>query len=188
MNQINKDGFIPFYGGYRHLFSYQKSEIVYDATIYFCDRFFSKYDRTVGQMTQAARSGKQNIAEASMASGLSKETEITLTNVAYASLEELKLDYEDFLRSNNLKLWEKNDPKIERIRELNRSVKQATYDTFKKAIEHKDPEISANSIICLIKLTCFLLSQQIKSLEKDLVNNGGIRERIKNARINKRKS
>ena|ERR1017187_2638169 len=101
----NNDGFIPVHGGYRNLITYQKSEIIYDGTVYFTKRFFQKYDRTIDQMIQAARSGKQNIVEASMASATSKETEIKLTNVARASLEELLIDYEDFLRTNKLKRW-----------------------------------------------------------------------------------
>ncbi|MGH2565220.1 MAG: four helix bundle protein [Ginsengibacter sp.] len=92
----NNEGFIPVHGGYRKLITYQKAEIIYDGSVYFCHRFFQKYDRTIDQMVQAARSGKQNIAEASMASATSKETEIKLTNVARASLEELLIDYEDF--------------------------------------------------------------------------------------------
>src|ERR1043165_9250736 len=98
----NSEGFIPIHGGYRNLITFQKSEIIYDGTIYFTNRFFRKYDRTIDQMVQAARSGKQNIAEASMASATSKETEIKLTNVARASLEELQIDYEDFLRTHQL--------------------------------------------------------------------------------------
>jgi four helix bundle protein len=90
------DGFIPPHGGYRKLLSYQRAEIVYDATVWFCERYFQRRDRTVDQMVQAARSGKQNIIEASVASGTSKETEIKLTNVARASLEELLADYRDF--------------------------------------------------------------------------------------------
>ncbi|SHJ06676.1 four helix bundle protein [Tangfeifania diversioriginum] len=116
----NTEGFIPTHGGYRNLFSYQKAEIIYDGTVYFTNRFFHKYDRTIGQMVQAARSGKQNIAEASMASGTSKETEIKLTNVARASLEELLIDYEDFLRTKKLLLWEKNHRLVARVRELNK--------------------------------------------------------------------
>lgn len=85
------------------MITFQKAEIVYDGTVYFCRHFLKKYDRTIDQMVQAARSGKQNIAEASMASATSKETEIKLTNVARASLEELLIDYEDYLRTNNLK-------------------------------------------------------------------------------------
>ena len=96
----NTGGFIPPHGGYRKLITYQKSEIIYDGTVYFTKRFFNKYDRTIDQMVQAARSGKQNIAEASVASATSKETEIKLTNVARASLEELMLDVMYFLPSN----------------------------------------------------------------------------------------
>ena len=98
-------GFIPPHGGYRNLITYKKAEIIYDGTVYFTGRFFKKYDRPIDQMVQAARSGKQNIAEASMASGTTKETEIKLTNVARASLEELLIDYEDFLRTKKLKQW-----------------------------------------------------------------------------------
>src|SRR5574340_1017919 len=102
------EGFIPAHGGYKQLLSYQRAEIVYDATVHFCDRFIDKRSRTHDQMVQAARSGKQNIIEGSMASGTSKETEIKLTNVARASLEELLADYQDFLRVRNLRLWDKN--------------------------------------------------------------------------------
>lgn len=112
----NKDGFIPPHGGYRNLISYKKAEIIYDGTVYFCNRFIEKRDRTFDQMVQAARSGKQNIAEASMASGTSKETEIKLTNVARASLEELKIDYEDFLRTRKMELWDKNHRLVNRLR------------------------------------------------------------------------
>lgn len=99
-NKNNSEGFIPQHGGYKNLITYQKSEIIYDGTIYFTKRFFRKYDRTIDQMVQAARSGKQNIVEASMASGTSKEMELKLTNVPRASLEELLIDYQDFLRTN----------------------------------------------------------------------------------------
>ncbi len=116
----NKAGFIPTHGGYRNLIPYQKSEVIYDGTIYFTTRFFKKYDRTIDQMVQAARSGKQNIAEASMASATSKETEIKLTNVARASLEELLIDFQDFLRTHKLKVWEKEHRYGVRFRELNR--------------------------------------------------------------------
>lgn len=183
----NTEGFIPVHGGYRNLFSYQKAEIIYDGTMYFTNRFFHKYDRTVGQMVQAARSGKQNIAEASMASGTSKETEIKLTNVARASLEELLIDYEDFLRTKKLPIWEKNHRLVARVRELNKSTPKPTYETFKKAIEHEDPEICANVMITLIKICTFLLKQQIKQLEIAFVKEGGLRERMTKARIEERK-
>jgi four helix bundle suffix protein len=151
--------------------------------MYFTNRFFHKYDRTISQMVQAARSGKQNIAEASMASGTSKETEIKLTNVARASLEELLIDYEDFLRTQKLHVWDKEHRLVARVRELNKSVSNSTYETFKNAIEHEEPEICANTMITLIKITTWLLNQQIKSLEAIFLKEGGLRERMSNARI-----
>jgi four helix bundle suffix protein len=173
----NSEGFIPKHGGYRNLITYQKGEIIYDGTVYFTKRFFNKYDRTVDQMVQAARSGKQNIAEASMASGTSKETEIKLTNVARASLEELKIDYEDFLRTNKL---------TKRMRALNK-IPNATYATFQKAIENESPEICANAMIGLILVVNYLLIRQIKALEMAFLKEGGLRERMTKARIEERK-
>lgn len=137
-------------------------------------------------MVQAARSGKQNIVEASMASGTSKETEIKLTNVARASLEELLIDYEDFLRTQKLPIWEKEHRLVARMRELNRSTPKLTYDTFKNAIEHESPEICANAMITLIKITTYLLNQQIRSLEAAFIKEGGLRERMTKARIEER--
>ena len=122
----NKQGFIPKHGGYRNLISYQKAEIIYDGTVYFTSRFYHKPDRTIDQMVQAARSGKQNIVEASMASATSKQSEIFLTNVAKASLEELLIDYEDFLRTQKLPIWEKEHRLTVRFRQLNRTP-NATY-------------------------------------------------------------
>lgn len=183
----NTEGFIPQHGGYRHLITYQKAEIIYDGTVYFTKRFFGKFDRTIDQMVQAARSGKQNIAEASMASATSKETEIKLTNVARASLEELKIDYEDFLRTNKLVLWDLDHPLTKRFREINRTP-NATYETYQRALENPEPIICANSLICLINIVSYLLNQQIKSLEKAFLNEGGLRERMTKARIDKRNS
>jgi len=109
---------IPPHGGYQNLQSYQMAEIVYDATVVFCDRFVSKRSRTHDQMVQAARSGKQNIAEGSMASGTSKKTELKLVGVARASLEELLLDFQDYLRQHRLPLWSKEHPKAKKVRAL----------------------------------------------------------------------
>lgn len=134
--------FIPPHGGYKTLLSYQKAEIIYDATVRFCDRFFDKRDRTHEQMVQAARSGKQNIIEGSMASATSKETELKPTNVARASLEELLADYRDFLRTHDLDEWHQEHPYARRLRKLNR-IRHATYDTFRKGIEHPDPAVCA---------------------------------------------
>ncbi len=175
-------GFIPPHGGYQNLLSYQKAEIVYDATVYFCDRFIDRRSRTHDQMVQAARSGKQNIIEGSMASGTSKEMEIKLTNVARASLEELLADYRDFLRTRSLEEWSREHPYTQRLRELNRTP-HATYETFRKGIEHTDPAISANMIIGLIRVTSFLLDKQLKSLEQTFLKEGGLRERMTRARL-----
>lgn len=113
-----KPSLIPPHGGYRNLKSYQTAEFVYDATVVFCDRFIDKRSRTHDQMVQAARSGKQNIAEGSMVSGTSKKRELKLIGIARASLEELLLDYHDFLRQRRLLLWEKSHPQAEAIRKL----------------------------------------------------------------------
>ena len=177
--------FIPTHGGFRKLYSYQKAEIIYDATVYFTNRFFKKGDRTIDQMVQAARSGKQNIAEGSMASATSKEMEIKLTNVARASQFELLIDYQDFLRSKNLPEWSLDHPYAKRIQELNR-LPDPSYETYKKGIEHDDPEICANVVIGLIKATCCLLQHQMAYLEKDFIQNGGIKERMTRARLNNR--
>jgi len=174
--------FIPPHGGYENLLSYQKAVIVFDGTVRFCERFVSKRDRTYDQMVQAARSGKQNIGEGSQASGTSKEMEIKLTNVARSSLEELLIDYRDFLRLRGLEEWAKDHPYTKRLRELNRQP-GANYETFKKGIEYSDPAIAANVMIGLIKLTNYLLDRQIEHLEKAFVEEGGMRERMTRARL-----
>jgi four helix bundle suffix protein len=179
------EGFIPPHGGYRKLLSYQKAEIVYDATVRFCARLMNRHDRTCDQMVQAARSGKQNIIEGSQASGTSKEMELKLTNVARASLEELLADYRDFLRLRGIEEWPKDHPYARRLRQLNRQP-GADYDTFMKGVEHPDPAIAANVIIGLIKVTNYLLDQQIRHLEKAFVEQGGLRERMTRARLAER--
>ena len=201
--------FIPPHGGYKDLLAFQKAEIVYDATVKFCADLLDKRDRTVDQMIQAARSGKQNIVEGSMASGTSKEAEIKLTNVARASLEELLTDYRDFLRTRGLCLWEKNSKEALYVRKLSRgeiaspgkhpshgthashgtngtSPNRVTYKTFRPFIETRPPEVVANIIICLIHQTNYLLDQQIRRLEKDFVEQGGLRERMTRARLTER--
>ncbi|MBA4147639.1 MAG: four helix bundle protein [Verrucomicrobia bacterium] len=179
------EGFIPAHGGYEDLLSFQKSRIVYDGTVRFCNRFVDKRSRTHDQMVQAARSGKQNILEGSQASGTSKETEIKLTNVARASLEELLEDFRDFLRVRDLEEWSTEHSHTRRLRELNRQP-NANYDTFRKGIEHSDPAIAANVMIGLIKLTNYLLDQQLRRLEQDFVKEGGLRERMTRARLAER--
>jgi four helix bundle suffix protein len=179
------EGFIPKHGGYRRLLSYQTAEIVHDATVRFCARFLDKRDRTVDQMVQAARSGKQNIIEGSMASATSKEAEIKLTNVARASLEELLADYRDFLRVRGLADWPKDHPHARRLGELIRTP-DANYDTFKKGLEHSEPAITVNVIIGLINVANYLLDRQIRQLESAFVQEGGLRERMARARLDER--
>jgi four helix bundle suffix protein len=176
------EGFIPPHGGYEKLLSYQKALIVYDATVQFCDRFISKKSRTHDQMIQAARSGKQNILEGSEASGMSKETELKLTSVARASQKELLEDYRDFMRNGGIQEWSRDHRYALRLRELNRTP-GATYQTFKKGIEHPEPAICANVIVGLIKVTCYLLDQQLRRLERDFLQQGGLRERMTRARL-----
>jgi four helix bundle suffix protein len=175
-------GFIPPHGGYKDLFSYHKALIVFDATVYFCDRFMDKKSRTHDQMIQAARSGKQNILEGSQASGTSKETEIKLTSVARSSQEELIEDYRDFMRNHRIEEWTSEHPYALRLRQLNRT-ENANYETFRKGIEHPDPAICTNVIVGLIKVTCYLLDQQLRRLEQDFLKAGGLRERMTRARL-----
>lgn len=172
---------IPPHGGFRNLQSYQMSEIVFDATTVFCNRFIPKRSRTHDQMVQAARSGKQNIAEGSMASGTSKKTELKLIGVARASLEELLLDFQDFLRQKGLPLWGKEHPSAKKVRFLCYR-KDRSYLTYKTYIEVSLPEIAANTMICLIHQTNYLLDQQLRVLEKDFLKEGGFTERLYRAR------
>ncbi len=168
---------IPPHGGYRELQSYQMAEIVLDTTGVFCDRFIDRRSRTHDQMVQAARSGKQNIAEGSMASGTSKKTELKLIGVARASLEELLLDFQDFLRQNKLPLWGKDHAKAKEIRAL-AYRSDRSYMTYKTYFEASSPEIAANTAICLIHQTNYLLDQQLRALEKDFLKEGGFTEKL----------
>jgi four helix bundle suffix protein len=142
-------------------------------------------DRTVDQMVQAARSGKQNIVEGSMASGTSKETEVKLTNVARASMEELKEDYRDFLRTRKLPIWNPEHAYAKRLRALNRTP-GAGYEAFHKGIEHEDPEIAANVLLGLTTVACYLLQKQLECLEQAFLKEGGLRERMTRARLEAR--
>ena len=176
----SNNSIIPPHGGYEQLLSYQKSVLVYDGTVVFCRRFLKKGDRTVDQMVQAARSCKKNIVEASQASGTSKETEIKLTNVARASLEELLEDYRDFLRTSHNAQWEKSSKEAVFVRE--ESKKAPGTMRFSEIFETRPADVLANVMICLIKLTSFLLDRQIKALETAFVQEGGLRERMSQAR------
>ena len=179
------DNFIPPHGGYEDLLSFQKARIVYDGTVRFCERFLEKRDRTVDQMVQAARSGKQNILEGSQASGTSKETEIKLMNVARASLEELLEDYRDFLRVRGLRLWDKDSREALYVRKLGAKT-DASYESYRTYIETRPPEVVANILICLIHQTNYLLDQQLRRLEQDFLQEGGLRERMTRARLAER--
>ena len=210
---MNVDGFIPPHGGYQDLLSYQRAVVVYDATVAFCRDLFQKYDRTIDQMVQAARSGKQNIIEGSMASGTSKETEIKLTNVARASLEELLEDYRDFLRTRRTAEWDKKSKESLFVRGLATGKIQlnddgtkathathgqtqdmsrlshtspATYEVFRQ-FENRPGGVRANMIICLLHQTNYLLDQQIRKLEQDFLQEGGLRERMTRARLQSRR-
>ena len=160
---------IPPYGGYRKLKSFQGAEVIYDLTVQFCSRYIDSKSRTTDQMVQAARSGKQNIAEGSKAAATGPTTELKLVGVARASLEELLLDYEDFLRQRGLPQWDKDDSQSRAIRVLAyRSDK--TYETYKSYLT--DPEKAANMMICLINQTNYLLDQQIKAIRAQLSERG----------------
>ncbi|HUJ09754.1 MAG TPA: four helix bundle suffix domain-containing protein [Verrucomicrobiae bacterium] len=180
-NDSQWSGIIGPHGGYRKLKSYQNAEIVYDATIVFCDRFVERRSRTHDQMVQAARSGKQNIAEGSMASGTSKKTELKLVGVARASLEELLLDYQDFLRQHSLPLWGKSHPEAQQVRRL-AYAENRSYETYRPYVEQSSPETAANTLICLIHQANYLLDQQLRQLDKQFLEEGGFTEKLYRAR------
>lgn len=169
---------IAKHGGYKNLKSFQMSEIVFDLTFEFCNRYITSF-KLREQIEGAARSGKQNIGEGSQTSGTSKQSELRLIDVARASLEELKQDYEDFLRQNNLEMWSKTDARSVEVRKLayqsNKSYK--TYMTYMS-----EPETAANCALCVINQANYLLDQQLKALEKDLKENGEFKDRYKQVR------
>jgi four helix bundle suffix protein len=177
--------FLPPHGNYEKLLSYRKAEIVFDLTFQFCERFLKRGDRTIDQMIQAARSGKQNIVEGSKASVTSKESEIKLTNVARASLEELLNDYRDFLRTRRLKIWEKDSKEARFVRDLG-TTPQVSYETFRTFVETRPAEVVANIALCLIHQANYLLDRQMRRLEQDFVREGGLRERMTRARLQHR--
>lgn len=180
------EGFIPQKGYYRGLRVYQIAEIIYDVTFIFTRRFFSKGDRTVDQMVQAARSGKQNIAEGSAAGSTSKETEIKLTNVAKASLQELLIDYEDFLRVRDLEVWEKDSDKAAMTRRICAGNNDSSF--YREAVKIRSAETVANIAIILIHQADVLLYRLIERQKADFILQGGIREQMTKARVQYRKS
>ncbi|MFZ0929014.1 MAG: four helix bundle suffix domain-containing protein [Syntrophobacteraceae bacterium] len=179
---------IPPHGGYRDLKSYQMAEIIHDATVVFCERFIDRRSRTCDQMVQAARSGKQNIAEGSMASGTSKKTELKLVGVARASLEELLLDYQDYLRQHGLPMWGKDLPRARQVRGLCYTADRS-YSTYKPYLDvPASAEIAANTLVCVIHQANYLLDQQLRALEQEFLKEGGFTEKLYHARQQMRNS
>ena len=178
--------FLPQHGHYRNLRVYQVTEMIYDVTFHFCQRFLQKGDRTIDQMVQAARSGKQNIAEGNQAAATSSETEIKLTNVAKASLEELLDDYEDYLRVRGLQQWGQLHPRYEAMREYARS-NQIKKDYASQIQKMNDEEI-ANLCITLIHQAMYMLHKLLETMQDRFVTEGGIKERMLHARLNYRNS
>lgn len=181
------------HGGYRTLRSFHVAEIVYDGTVAFCRRFVDRRSRTHDQMVQAARSGRQNIAEGSRASATSSQTELRLVNVARASLDELLLDYEDFLRQRNFPQWTKDDPQAKAVRELGKQHRSDRSDSADRPegaygpwLNHVDPVMVANTLICLIHQANYLLDCQIRALETQFIQGGGYSERLAAARLAER--
>ena len=171
-------------GNYRHLIVYQKAECIYDITFHFAHRFLEKGDRTIDQMVQAARSGKQNIAEGCAASTTSRETEIKLVNVAKASLQELLIDYEDFIRVRNLSQWSSNDQRYQQTRSVTAKHNDSAY--YREAISKRSAETVANIAITLIHQTDTMLGRLIETLKKQFIQQGGIREEMTRARLSYR--
>jgi len=194
-------------GGYRTTASFQTSTIIYDATYWFCEAFLDPRSRTVDQMVQGARSGRQNIAEGSRASATSSQTELRLVNVARASLEELLLDYEDYLRHRRLPQWDMESPEALAVRNVPEKFKKdqsnpsnpsnpsdpsdltdaQRWELYSPWLDHKDPAIRANALICIIHQANFLLDRQIASLEAAFIEEGGYSEQLATARLQKRK-
>ncbi|MEW6502244.1 MAG: four helix bundle suffix domain-containing protein [Thermodesulfobacteriota bacterium] len=191
---------IPKHGGYRKLKSFQVAQLVYDLTVRFCDRYVEKRSRTRDQMVQAARSGVQNIAEGSQASGTSKKTELKLTSVARASLEELRLDYEDFLRQRGLEIWGREDYRRQRL--VDRRCKTADEVAVWVGEEHEGgrsglggqggrkattyPELAANAALVLLAVACALLDRQLAALATAFESEGGFSERLHRVRTQRR--
>ena len=211
-------------GGYRNLATFQMATIIYDATVWFCEKFIDSRSRTVDQMVQAARSGRQNIAEGSRASATSSQTELRLVNVARASQEELLLDYEDYLRHRRLPQWGVDSREVAEVRKVARSLRsnpknrtdstdrtdddegagpenrsyrsnpsymtqltdQQRWALYSRWLDHDDPAIRANALICLIHQANYLLDQQILALEAQFIGEGGYSELLATERIKER--
>jgi len=190
-------------GGYRRLRSFQATTLIYDGTVSFCRNFVSGYSRTQDQMVQAARSGRQNIAEGNRAATVSSKSELKLTNVARASLEELLLDFQDYLRQNDLPLWDPSGAEASKVRSLGSQIRNAPGGSplqdpedagdrarsklYAPCLQHKDPAIIANAMICLIQQANYLLDQQLIGMEQSFIEDGGFSEQLAAARIQQRR-
>jgi four helix bundle suffix protein len=177
---------IPPRGDYQTLLSFHKAEVVYDITFRFAHKFLAKGDRTIDQMIQAARSGKKNVLEGSKAALASKETEIKLTSVARASLEEVLDDYRDYLRVREHREWAKDSREALYVRRLGRKLPQ-TYELYREFVETRPSEVVANIAICLIHQANYLIDRQLRRLERDFLAQGGLRERMFQARLRHRR-
>ena len=177
--------FLPNKGNFRDLIAFQKSECIYDITYYFAKKYLSIGDRTIDQMIQAARSGKQNIVEGCSASTTSAEMEIKLLNVAKASLQELLEDYKDYLRVRNLQLWDESSEKHEQARRACAAHNDSEY--YQNAIKERSDETIANIAIILIRQTDYLLKRYFDRIKQDFLENGGIKEEMTRGRLQWRK-
>lgn len=191
-------------GGYRRTASFQTATLIYDATYWFCEKFLDPRSRTVDQMVQAARSGRQNIAEGSRFAATSSQTELRLLNTARSSLEELLLDFEDFLRHRHLPQWLPNSPEAQAVRavpqrwrnqrdqsdpsDLTDLTDQQRWALYARWLDHADPAVRANAIICLIHQANYLLDQQLTALEHAFIEEGGYSEQLAAARLTRRQN
>ena len=176
--------FLPRHGHYRHLRVYKVAEIIYDITYYFTHQYLQRGDRTIDQMVQAARSGKQNIAEGNQAAATSSKTEIKLTNVAKASMEELLDDYEDYLRVRNLQQWGSLHPRYDKMRRYARS--KQIRENYAQVIKKMNDEEIANLCITLIHQATYMLHKLLITMQNRFVTEGGITERMYQARVDYR--
>jgi four helix bundle suffix protein len=188
----NPDPLLPRHGGYRNLKTFQLARLIYDLTQVFCDRYIERTSRTRDQMVQAARSGTQNIAEGSMASATSRKIELKLTGVARASLEELRLDYEDYLRQHNLRKWERADPRRQslidrRPQTLNDIARWEKEVPASPSTPSTPPEVAANAALALISVAVALLSRQIAAQAAAFEDEGGFTERLYRHRARKKR-
>jgi len=175
---------IPGTVDYRQLLCYRKAETVYDITRFFCSKFLKRGDRTIDQMVQAARSGKQNIVEGTAVGGTSLEMEIKLVNVAKASLHELLMDYEDYLRVGGFPIWQKGSVEMEAVRRQSRRQDETAY--WMQVIETRPDYTIANIAACLIRQADYLLHRHLENLSKKFLEEGGMRERMTRMRVNER--